>query len=77
MQPFGHNRHGPKIGAVHPFWGGELGLYLTQSRLGRPAEVYLHTNLSGILIRPAIWPQLIRVENWMCAPFWEGELVPI
>ena len=32
---FGHNKHGPKIwGAPPPFWGGELGLHLTQSHLG-------------------------------------------
>jgi len=31
---------GQKLGALPPFWGGELGPYLTQSRL---AETYLHT----------------------------------
>jgi len=36
IQPFGHNKHGPKIwGAPPPFWGGERGPHLTQSRLDR------------------------------------------
>ena len=35
FKPFGHNRHGPKIGGgCAPFFGG-LGPHLTQCRLGR------------------------------------------
>ena len=42
IQPFGHNRHGPKIGGsapflgggAVPFFGGELGPHLTESGLG-------------------------------------------
>jgi len=36
IQPFGHNKHGPKIGGLCPlFGGGEQGPHLTQSRLGQ------------------------------------------
>jgi len=35
MQPFGHNRHAPKIRGLRPFWGGELGPHLTQCGQGR------------------------------------------
>ena len=38
IQPFGHNRYGPKIGgsgAPHPFGGGELGPHLTQCSQGQ------------------------------------------
>jgi len=36
MQPFGHNRHGPKIGGVVPVFGqGELGPHLAQCGLDR------------------------------------------
>ena len=38
MQPFGHNRYGPKIGGLCPFREGELGPHLTQCG---QAEVYL------------------------------------
>ena len=34
MQPFGHTRHGPKIGGFRPLGKGELGPHLTQCRLG-------------------------------------------
>jgi len=31
IQPFGHNRHGLKIGGrLRPFWEGKLGPHLTQ-----------------------------------------------
>jgi len=32
---FGHNVHGPKIGGYVPFWEGELGPHLRQWGLGR------------------------------------------
>ena len=38
-QPFGHNRHGPKIGGLCPFWG-ELSPHLTQCGLGRGLPPY-------------------------------------
>ena len=34
MQPFDHNRRGPKIRGLRPFLGRGLGPHLTQSRLG-------------------------------------------
>jgi len=42
MQPFGHNKHGPKKGAPPepPFGHGELDPDLTQSRLGRGLPPY-------------------------------------
>jgi len=42
MQPFGHNRHVPKIreGAPLPFWGG--GLVSIEHKVFW-AEAYLHT----------------------------------
>ena len=41
IQPFRHNRCGPRIGALRPFLGpGELGSHLAQCGL---AEAYLHT----------------------------------
>ena len=43
IQPFGHNRHGPKSAgaAVPPFLrGGELGRHLTQCRLDRGLPLY-------------------------------------
>ena len=39
IQPFGHNRHGRKLGGCAPFWG-ELGPHLAQNRLG---QGLLHT----------------------------------
>jgi len=46
IQPFGHNRHRPKIGWewVCPFFWGVAGFISnTMSRRPRPAEAYLHT----------------------------------
>jgi len=71
MQPFGHNRNGPKIGegALPPFFVEvERGLHLTQSPELRPSSIP-----SGILIHAAIWPQQIWAENWVEAvPLWGG-----
>ena len=39
IQPFGHNRHGPKTGGCAPFMGG-LRPHLTQRRLGRGLPPY-------------------------------------
>jgi len=40
-RPFGHNRHGPKIGVLCPFFGrGELGSHLKQCGLGRCLPKY-------------------------------------
>ena len=44
IQPFGHNRHGLKIGAASPPFGEvELGPHLTQRGQGR--GLYLHAKL--------------------------------
>ena len=42
IQPFGHNRHGPKIAVCAGlfFWGGELGSHLTLCGLGRGLPPY-------------------------------------
>jgi len=59
---------GGKLGALPPFWEGELGPHLKQSRLGGglpPSSIP-----SGILIYPAIWPRQIWAENWELCSFW-------
>ena len=74
IQPFGHNRHGPKIaeGAPPSFWGGKAGCFCTTKSPGpRPTSIP-----SCILIHPAIWPQQIWAENWGLWPFGEGKLGP-
>jgi len=39
--PFGHSRHGPKIGGLFAFFGeGKLGPHLTQCRLGSGLPLY-------------------------------------
>ena len=60
IQPFGHNRHGPKIGGLCPFWG-ELGPHLTQCGWGRGRPPYQVA--SWILIHPTIWPQYTNVTD--------------
>jgi len=40
IQPFGHNRHGPKTGWLCSFWRRELRHHLTQRRLGRGLPPY-------------------------------------
>ena len=40
IQPFGHNRHGPRTGGYAPFGGGELSPHLTQCGLGRGLPPY-------------------------------------
>ena len=72
IQPFGHNRHGPKIGGSAPFLGrGARSPYSTKSPGPRPTSIP-----SGILIHPTIWPQQIWAENWEAVPLWGGELGP-
>jgi len=70
IQPFDHNRHGPKMG------GSGCALVLgvagstsnTMSRRPRPTSIP-----SSILMHPAVWPQEKWTENWRggSAPFWE------
>jgi len=40
IQPFGHNRHGPKIGGCSPLREGDLGPHLTQCGRGRGLSPY-------------------------------------
>ena len=58
IQPFGHNRHGPKVG-VCPFWAGEAGTpWNTMSLLPKP------TCTSHLfLIHPTVWPQYTNVSD--------------
>jgi len=71
IQPFGHNRYGPKSGGYGPCYG-ELGPHLTVSPGLRPIFVPC-----GILIHPAVWPQQTWAENWAAVPpFGGGELGP-
>jgi len=48
IQPFGHNRHGPKIVGLRSLnWEGELGPHLTQCRLHRGLRTKWHLNPSS------------------------------
>ena len=70
MQPFGHNRHRPKIGGLSPLFGRETGFPSNTMSLGsRPTSTP-----TGILIDRAIWPQQIWAESWGLRPFERGEL---
>jgi len=65
-RPFGHNRHGPKIGGAVPLWVGAAFPSNTTSPGLRPTSVP-----SGILIYPAVWPQQTWAENCEAAvPLW-------
>jgi len=57
MQPFGHNRHGPKIGGCAPFGG-----------VGSPSKIMWlgprsTTMPSFSLIHPTVWPQYTNVTD--------------
>jgi len=74
IQPFFHNRHGPKIGrGLCPFWGG---------RSGSPSDTMwpgpkLTAIPSGTLIHPAVWPQYMSLKVRRCCSFFGGgELGP-
>ena len=74
IQPFGHNKHGPKIWGLRPppIWGGGAGSPSNTKLPGpRPSSMP-----SGILIHAAIWPQQIWAENWGLCPFRGGEVGP-
>ena len=72
IQPFGHNRHEPKTGAV-PILGGVV----TPSNTTSPGSRFTSVP-SGILIYPAVWPQSTWAKNWvgLCPFFGRGELGP-
>jgi len=63
MQPFGHNRYGPKIGGLRPppLWGrGKwVPIYHNVAR----AKAYLHAKFHLKLIRPTVWPQCTNVAD--------------
>jgi len=73
IQPFGHNKHGPKIWGVRPPFGeGATGSPSnTNSPGSRPSSIP-----SDILIHAAIWPQQIWAENWGLCPLKWGEMGP-
>jgi len=68
IQPFGQNRHGPKIGRGNGpfFWGSPSN---TKSPGPRSTSIP-----SGILVHPAVWPQRTWAENWRLCPFSGGGL---
>ena len=57
IQPFGHNRHGPKIGGCAPF-GGAGSPSSTMWPGPRPTSTP-----SFILIHPTVWPQYTNVTD--------------
>ena len=60
MQPFGHNRHGPKIGeGSAPFLGGEAGSPSNTMWPG-PSPTCIQ---NFILIHPTVWPQYTNVTD--------------
>jgi len=61
IQPFGHNRHGPKSGGSYaPFGRGGAGSPSNTMWLGpRPTSIP-----SGILIHPTVWPRYTNVTDW-------------
>ena len=63
IQPFSHNKHGPKI-----FRRAEAGSPSnTESSGPRPSSIPI-----DILIHAAIWPRQIWTENWGLCPFGGG-----
>jgi len=72
IQPFGHNRHRPKIG-----WGSALflgGSWVPSNTVLSGAR--LNSIPSGILVHPAVWPQQTWAKNWGLCPFSGGKLGP-
>ena len=60
IQPFGHNRHEPKIGGCAPFRGEQRNPIQHNVAWAVP---------SGILTHPAVWPQQTWPKNWVGVPF--------
>jgi len=68
IQPFGHNRHGPKIVWKRvrvPFFLGIAGPP-SNTKLPEPRPTFIP---SGILVHPAVWPQPTMAENWGLCSF--------
>jgi len=72
IQPFGHNRHGPKIGCGWVcafFWGS----WVPIEHKVAWAEAYLHAKWHHSPSKnPALWPQWTVAENWALCPFRGG-----
>ena len=62
---------GRKVGEGAVPLGVELGPHLTLLPGPRPTVIP-----SGMLIRPAVWPQQTWAKNGSCALFWGGEMGP-
>ena len=76
IQPFGHNKHGPKIwrGRLrHLLWRGERSPHLTQSRLCQGLASYQVTSWST---QPFGCNRYGPKIGGGCAPLGEGELCP-
>ena len=68
IQPFGRNKHGPKIwGSASPFGEADRSPHNTKSPGPRPSSIP-----SDILIHAAIWPQQIWAKNRGLCPFGGG-----
>jgi len=67
IQPFGHIKHGPKIGGCALFGRGSWSPSGTVWPGPRPTSIP-----SGIFINAAVWPQQIWAENWGLCPFGGG-----
>jgi len=65
IQPFGHNKHGPKIWLL-PFLGRGKGSPCNTKSPRRPRPTSIS---SSILIYVSIWPQWLWAENWGLCPF--------
>ena len=70
MQPFGHNRHGPKIGGCASF---RVAGSPSNTTSPGPRPTFIP---SGIFVNPAVWPQRTFAENWGAVPFLGGSWVP-
>jgi len=71
-RPFGHNRHGPKIGGLCPFWEGGAGSPSNMWAGLRPTSLP-----SGILIHPAVLATTdMGRKLGGCAPLREEVLGP-
>ena len=86
IQPFGYNKNGPKIreGAPPPFWGGELGLHLTQCHLGRGLPPYqvaswstqpFGHNRHGPRFTDACLPASVNHKSGGCCAHFRGGVV--
>jgi len=72
IQPFGHNRHGPKTGGHAPF-RGELGPHLTQRLLGRGLPPYqVASRFIQTFGHNRHWPKI----GGLCPFLGRGELGP-